>query len=331
MNAAQDVQTISDRLLAYLRAELGSPDLDYATPLTQLHGGFETSIYRFELAGTDQLSTPLVLRLYPQFYGTGNAIWESTLQNGLAAQGYPVAKAHMLCTDMTVLDGAFFIMDHVPGRPLAFAPHESVPELLGTTHAKLHDNDPAPLVKMLSEKGINNGYRLENRLDSLKGKAKTFPWLQKVIDWLLQHRPPEPEQLSVCHGDFHPLNIMYADGQVTGVLDWGGFSIADPAYDIGSTIVLINVAFKHLAASMEGIAAVDYDLMVERYLDAYRAHRDLDNTYLDYYTIRRCVFSLVQGAEGQQVWQHPLIVRDLLENIRDVTGIQIAMPATSNP
>jgi hypothetical protein len=37
--------------------------------------------------------------------------------------------------------------------------------------------------------------------------------------------------------------------------------------------------------------------------------------------------SLAQGAEGQQVWQHPLIVRDLLTYILDVTGIQISMPA----
>jgi hypothetical protein len=37
--------------------------------------------------------------------------------------------------------------------------------------------------------------------------------------------------------------------------------------------------------------------------------------------------SLAQGAEGQKVWQHPLIVRDLLAYIHDIIGIQLSMPA----
>jgi aminoglycoside phosphotransferase (APT) family kinase protein len=33
---------------------------------------------------------------------------------------------------------------------------------------------------------------------------------------------------------------MYDGGKVTGVLDWGGFAIADPAYDIGNALVPIS-------------------------------------------------------------------------------------------
>jgi hypothetical protein len=91
--------------------------------------------------------------------------------------------------------------------------------------------------------------------------------------------------------------------------------------------VLITVAFKHLAAAMDDLPPVDFDLMVELYLAAYRTHRPLDGTNLDYYRVRRCVMSLAQGAEGQKVWQHPLTVRDLLAYILDITGIQIIVPA----
>ncbi len=328
MSDPQDVQTLSDRLMSYLRDKLGNRAIGLASPLTRLQGGYETSSYRFELDGApDDLSRPLVLRLYPQYYGTGSAIWESTVQNGLAGQGYPVARAHVLCTDMSVLGGAFFIMDHLPGRPLALAPPESVPGLLGKTHAELHNSDPASLIEALSKVGIGDAYRLDSRFDWLAGKAREHPWLRRAIDWLLEHRPPEPEHLSVCHGDFHPLNILYADGKVTGVLDWGGFSIADPAYDVGNTVMLISIPFRHLASSIDGLPPIDFDLMVERYLAAYRAHRPLDSTNLDYYRVRRCVMSLAQGVEGQKVWQHPLIVRDLLAYILNVTGIQVSMPA----
>jgi hypothetical protein len=106
MNNAQDAQTLSDKLISYLRAKLGNPVLDFAAPLTPLQGGYDTATYRFQLDGaSEQLSRPLVLRLYPRFYGTGNAIWESTVQNGLARERYPIAKAHVLCTDVSVEEG----------------------------------------------------------------------------------------------------------------------------------------------------------------------------------------------------------------------------------
>jgi hypothetical protein len=77
---------------------------------------------------------------------------------------------------------------------------------------------------------------------------------------------------------------------------------------------------------MDGLPSVDWDLMADLYLAAYRTHRSLDDTNLDYYRVRRCVMALVQGFEGQKVWQHPLIVRDLLAYILDITGIQITVP-----
>ena len=68
------------------------------------------------------------------------------------------------------------------------------------------------------------------------------------------------------------------------------------------------------------------DRMAERYLAAYRAHRTLTGTNLDYYRVRRCVRALVEGAEGQEVWQHPLIVQDLLASIHQITNIQLTVP-----
>jgi aminoglycoside phosphotransferase (APT) family kinase protein len=328
MSDIQDIKTLSSRLISYLRAQLGDPALDFVAPLIRLQGGYETAIYRFELDGAPaELDKPLVLRLYPPFYGAGSATWESTLQNVLATQGYPVARTHILCTDMSVLGGAFFIMDHLPGQTLAVALQEEVSEPLGRAHAELHNLDPVPLIATLREKGINDdGYRLKSRFDWLKSKATEQPWLHQAVDWLLEHRPPEPVRLSICHGDFHPFNIMSADGEITGVLDWGGFSIADPVYDVGNTMVLITVAFRHLAASIEGLPPIHFDRMAECYLAAYRVYRPLDEANLDYYRVRRCVMSLAQGVEGQKVWQHPLIVRDLLAFIRQITGIQITMP-----
>jgi aminoglycoside phosphotransferase (APT) family kinase protein len=174
MKTDQDTNALSDRLIAYLRTELESPAMSFVAPLTRLQGGFETASYRIERDGAPvELPRLLVLRLYPEFYGTQNAVWESTVQNLLAGEGYPVPRAHVVCTDMSVLGGAFFLMDHLPGRPLAAAPFDSVPRLLGETHADLHNIDAEQLVKALDKRGIDsNGYRLQSRFDWLDSKAE---------------------------------------------------------------------------------------------------------------------------------------------------------------
>jgi aminoglycoside phosphotransferase (APT) family kinase protein len=299
--------------------------------LTRLQGGYETSTYHFALGhASAELSGPLVLRLYPQFYGASNAIWESAVQNVLAGEGYPVARAHVLCTDVSILGGAFFIMDHLPGQPLLAAPPETLPGLLGRTHAELHDIDPAPLISTLNDRGFaERDYRLTGRFDWLRRKAEQLPWIRPGVTWLLENRPCEPEQLTICHGDFHPLNILYSEGKVTGVLDWPGFAIADPAFDVACSLVLMTTAARHIAASIEGLASVDWDRAADLYLASYRTHRSLDGTHLDYYRVRRCVAALIGGFDGQKVWQHPLIVRDLLACVRAIADVRITTPLES--
>jgi aminoglycoside phosphotransferase (APT) family kinase protein len=323
----QDVESISKKLLDHLRAELASPALEFSRKLTPLAGGYETATYAFALSGAPGvLSGPLVLRLYPSFYGPRNAIWESTVQNVLAAEGYPVARVHLLCTDLSVLGGAFFLMDRLPGRTLMTAPLDDVPRLLGEAHGKLHDIDPRYLIGRLKEKEVpESDYRIANRFD-LRRKTEGFPWLGAIVSWLLANRPPEPQRPAICHGDFHPLNILYADGKITGVLDWPGFAVADPVFDVANTLVLIRIAAARVAESMEGFPAVDWHRVADLYLEAYTAGRSLDRTNLACYQVRRCVAALIEGFEGQKIWQHPLIVKDLLALIHEMTGIAVEVP-----
>ena len=144
----------------------------------------------------------------------------------------------------------------------------------------------------------------------------------------MQNRPSEPGRLAICHGDFHPLNILIQDGIVTGVLDWPGFLIADPALDIANTILLTTVPFKHLASSLLGpnFASADLERASQLYLDAYRAQLPLDITNIDYYRVRRSIHALIEGFRGHQVWHHSLIVKDLIELVHKATEIRITMP-----
>jgi aminoglycoside phosphotransferase (APT) family kinase protein len=245
----------------------------------------------------------------------------------LKAEGFPVAEAHIVCIDMSILGGAFFVMDCLPGQMLSTAPRDIVPDLMGKTHAALHKIDPSALIKALENRGIPEAdYTLSSRLAWLETKAEKISWVRPAVNWLLENQPSEPKHLAVCHGDFHPFNLLYADGKVVGVLDWPGFAIADPVFDIANSLVIITIATKRLAASMGELASVDWDLMANQYLTAYRVHGMLDDTNLNYYQVRRCVLALVQGVDGQKIWQHPLIVGDMSAYIHKVTSIQITMP-----
>ena len=155
-NPEKTLDQISGSLIDYLRDELRNPTIDYEIPLTQLQGGYQTYTYRFRLSGVEQeLAKPLVLRLNPQFYGTGNAIWESTIQNMLADEGYPVSRVHLTCTDMSVLGGAFFIMEFLEGESLSAMLKRTGPIDLPAACGIL---EPALLALAAAhEKGISTG------------------------------------------------------------------------------------------------------------------------------------------------------------------------------
>jgi len=325
LRSERTLEQLSDSLIAYLEAQLDNRSIGYETPLTPMRGGYETHMYRFRLSGVEgELSRPLALRLYAPHDGPGRAIWESTIQNALADEGYPVARAYLTCTDASILGGVFFIMALLPGELMMALPFETIAGLLGDSHAALHRMDPGPLARSLRERGFDErAYRLSRGLQ-LRSEAREaagrYPWLGAGVDWLVEHCPPEPERLSVCHGDFHPLNILVREGQITGVVDWAGLKIADPVLDIANTIVLMTVPVKHLFA-LPGV-----DEIPQMYLDAYRAHRPLDLRYLDYYQARRCIIALIEGASGHQVWQMPRVVEDLVELVHNATGIRMTPP-----
>ena len=92
----EEADHTSESLLTYLRDQLDDPTIGYESPPTRLQGGFATHIYRFQLKGArKELTEPLVLRLYPEHYDAEDAVWEGTVQDVLAAEGYPAAKVHL--------------------------------------------------------------------------------------------------------------------------------------------------------------------------------------------------------------------------------------------
>jgi len=328
---------VAGKFIAYVRHELNDAAIEYESPLSQIQGGFETATYQFQLKGAPEVfDRRLVLRLYPDFRNPIDAAWTSIVQNALADQGQPVARAHSVCLDKSILGGAFFVMDFLDGEPMVTAPLETIPGMLATAHVDLHTTDAQSVHQALAEQGINEYvFGLDRQFEFLQDSAKELPWIGEGVDWLLENRPAVPEHLTLCHGDFHPQNILIRDGEVTGVVDWSGFLITDPAMDIANTTWLITVAYKFLASGLfpdfgsesgPDFAAVDWEEFSQQYLDAYRALLPIDSTNLEYYRVVRSILALMEGVRGHEALQQPLIVEDLVDFTYKSTGIRITMP-----
>ncbi len=267
------------------------------------------------------MAKPLVLRLFPEYREPEDAVGESEVQNALAGFGFPVPRVHFTCADKAILGGAFFIMEFVEGEDMLTAASETFPEKLGELHAALHKIDIEPLIE---EQGLSEHELQQLGLDGiynwLKEAAESnFPWLRKGVEWLLENRPPDPELLSLCHGDFHPMNIMVKDGEVAGVIDWGNFRLADQVSDLANSINLFAVHGEQLLS----LSQLEVEDAIKRYTDSYLKQNPVSLEHIPYYRVMSCVLSLYSGAAGQEQLRLPYAVKGATDYIREATGILI--------
>lgn len=312
---------LSPMLLSWLRERLGDRGIGFAAPLTRLPGGTDTHTFRFRLSGVPaRLAGMLVLRLYSREHGAARALREARIQRALAPTAIPVPDVHFICTDESVLGGPFFVMQFLAGKPMASAGVEAIPAMLARAHLRVHRSDPAPVVESLREQGeAVRPQRADRDLAALTCYALRYPSLTPVTAWMAEHLPDPPARLSICHGDFHPLNIAVSGGEVTGVFDWPCFMLADPAADIASTLAMAIPA-RHL------LFLDPRHRVWKRYLECYRSMAPLDLRVLEYYRVQRGLVALLAGAGGRAMWRHPAIVRDVIAGLRERTGVALESP-----
>ena len=306
------------RLLAWLRKRFDAPALSYRIPPAPLPGGTEigAGTWRLQLSGAPtEFHGPLVLRVYAGAGGAMRVIRESAVLEALAFADYPAPELRLSCTDRSVLGGAFLITQFVEGASLAQSPPAAVPGILCEAQLALHRIDPAPIEEFLRKKGVEMAPPgPANDLALLSRQAAGLPWAAPLLEWMEQNLPPAPERPALCHGDFHPLNLIVRGGAVAAVLDWPNFILADPALDVGATLALAIPA-RHL------ISPAPPQALWEAYLDGYRRQSPLEDSALDYYRARRYLKALLSAARGSALWGRPAILSDVAADLRRRTGV----------
>ena len=274
------------------------------------------------------------------------ALRESVTQNTLAALGYPVPRALAACADRAVLGAGFLVMERAPGRPLLAARRAGVGRTLAETQARLHALDPEPLLRALDDAGRAAGGGFDRATVSLDGhltaldrriRRAGLDGFAAGMRWLLDRQPAPGTARVICHGDFHPQNLLVADGRVSAVLDWPNMLVAPPEYDVASTLVILTrtpVAVLPVPVAMRPVVAALRRVLTARYLAVYRRLRPLARGRLPYCEAAACMRGLVRVAEarvaGGAAAANPLDASSYGERLAArfarVSGIPVTLP-----
>ena len=315
---------IASKLKEYLRERLNENSLKYVLSPIQIQGGKEAGTFKFQInSKQEKLNQCLVLRLCHESYSSEQLFLDSKAQNLLGGLEIPVAKVHFTCVDKSILGGAFLIMDFIPGKVLWTAPNEKISGILADSHLALHKVDPLPLIQSLDNLDFEKNRYLFNPITlAVENLPRALPWVNKIEKWLIDHQL-ETEQLAICHGDFHPNNILIQDDQVKCILDWH-LSVGDPAQDVIQTIQVLTINSKLFAPKTEWRNLDNY---ADMYLKTYQKQASVDGFKFDYYRVVNCLRDLGNGYKyGGPMRTHPFRVNTQCEMIQDISGIKILMP-----
>ena len=358
MTAPTAESELGPGLLSHLRIALESPNLSYAEPLARISGGFDTLIYGFRLSDApSHASGPLILRVFRDYNpwitltGQERARFETAVQNAIADLRYPAPRVLHYCADAAVLGAPFLAMERLPGRimlDLLFRPAPllaRLPDLMAESQAALHALDPAPLLRAIERESIparvltvDDWMAQVTRLI----EAAQLEGLKPGMNWLFENRPAVPEHPVICHGDFHPLNLLIRGGKISGVIDWPWVRIADAAYDIGATVAIFTQGPVSLPRFLQSVVNWGRRLFIARYLRSYGRLRPLDMDAVRYYEALRAIGFLLEAGQQRQadagVIKRPEkptafgtqpIVDSVTSRFERITRVAVSIPARS--
>lgn len=228
--------------------------------------------------------------------------------SALAPTDVPVARAHLLCADDSVIGQMFYLMDAVEGRILIDAsmpgqtPAEraAIFDSMNDVLARLHKVDPVAVG--LADYGRSGHYiaRQVARWSKQYAELKTedIPAMDKLSAWLPEHIPAE-DPTTVVHGDYRLGNLIVhpTEPRIVAVLDWELSTLGHPLCDIA-----YNCLGYHLAEPPHGFATVDFRTLglptEQEYVAAYCRRTGRESIANWNYYLAFSLFRLAAIAQG---------------------------------
>jgi aminoglycoside phosphotransferase (APT) family kinase protein len=286
---------------------LDGPHLALASPPQRLTGGFWAEMWTLTLDNRGpRLPERVVLRLSPD---PQLAAWETAVQRIAAEMEYPT-PAVIAFGDSTDATRFWSVMEHASGQPLLAGlsgisaltklPQlaRRLPDQLASVMAQLHALDPTAAEQELSE--IRRGRDgIDGLLDHYAVTAERIgnSPIARAVDHLVATRPPT-ERLVICHGDLHPFNVLQHNGELA-VLDWTAAQIADPAYDVAFTALLLSNPPLTAPRAVRPIIQTAARSLSKRFIRSYNtaSRTAIDDSQLHWHTALQSIRVLIDVAQ----------------------------------
>jgi aminoglycoside phosphotransferase (APT) family kinase protein len=289
----------------------------FTGPLTvsQFKGGQSNPTYLLETP-----SRKYVLRRKPpgKLLPSAHAVdREFRVISALHARNFPVAEPVVYCDDDSVAGTAFYVMGFVGGRvfwePAMPGSHPAertaIYDAMNATIAKLHGYEPAQIG--LGDYGKSENYVGRQVVRWSKqyraSETETIGEMDRLIDWLPQHVPPQTVT-RVVHGDYRLDNIIVDahEPKVLAVLDWELSTLGDPLADFAYHLMAWHMPFSESAAGTATLVGHDLKALgipaMSDYVDSYVARTGLDpSAHLDFYLAYNFfrIAAILQGIVGR--------------------------------
>jgi aminoglycoside phosphotransferase (APT) family kinase protein len=293
-------------------------------------GGFDSFIHGVALSGQalpPEWRGPLVVRMLPTADRAPQAAREAAVQGWSADRGYAAPRALAVLGPTEGFELPTQVMERAPGITMldAFTAKpwrarrlvDQLAALALRLHALPTEGFP-PDGSTLVDHRLNLSRHVVSRLDRPR-LAAALERAEALAGTAMQG----PQV--VCHGDFHPLNVM-VDGDRASVIDWTDAGIGPREADVARTTLLFHVARIAASSPVERLALqIAGPRLSRRYLHTYRAGAALDDERMRVWEVLHAVHGWAQvemlhaggfdGASSAEAASIPLEVAEFLEQL----------------
>ena len=234
-----------ERVGAWLEANVAGASGPFS--YERIAGGRSNLTYRV----TDSAGRVWALRRPPMGKALGSAHdmgREHRVVSALAPTPVPVAPIAGYCTDESVNEAPFYVMDFVAGPILRLradadefdeGERRAIGERVVDTLVEIHAQVPDEIG--LGDLGKKEDYvarQLRRWGKQWEGsKTREIPLVERVHERLAE-RIPEQGPATLVHGDYRLDNmILTPGGEVAAVVDWELCTLGDPLADVGLLLV----------------------------------------------------------------------------------------------
>ncbi len=247
-----------------------------------------------------------VLRLMRSPHATRAVEWQARAMEAARSSGVSVPAVHGITT---VQGRPGLIMERIDGPDMLTLLSKrpwlvySVGSVSGQLHAEMH--------------GVQAPDDIRELRPALKASIEASPLVpRQLAEFALSVLDGLPDGDRLCHGDFHPGNILRTDHEPV-VIDWSNVMCGDPAADVCRTNLMLRLGEPPPGSPLllRLLTLVGRRILLAAYHRSYRRYRALDEELAARWEVPVTARRLVENIESER----PALLR-LLEQRRAANG-----------